>query len=172
MPPDSIQFRPFRPSDRATVVRRLQPDWLRQRTSILQNQDGLNAFIDNLLSPQAKGSDRVRIACTDDDDQPIGAADIYDINRLAQRGWVGLFLFNETLTGSGIGSALLQQTEQHAFRNLGLVRLYAKVFVDNVPSQGLFRKAGWNFVATVPELGFASGRAVDVKIFWKKGSRG
>lgn len=170
MPPNLIQFRPFRPNDRATVLQRLQPDWLRKTTSILQDDEELGAFIDKLLRPQIESGQRVKIACVDGDDQPIGAADIYDIDRRARHGWVGLFLFNETLVGRGIGSRLLQYTERYAISDLGLVRLYAKVFVDNAPSHRLFRSEGWSLVATIPELGFSSARAVDVDIFWKKGS--
>lgn len=96
------------------------------------------------------GQTRNIIDLIQDEKISIGCVDLFDIDVKNQRTGVGIYIAEEyRMKNYGTQSLLL--LENYAKNILLLHQLYALIGENNVASQKLFTKAGYNKVATLPQ---------------------
>jgi ribosomal-protein-alanine N-acetyltransferase len=104
------------------------------------------------------------------DDQVIGGIGI-DVNPAGvsacqHLGEIGYWL-GETFWGRGIATEALNAVTEWAFRELRLVRLYAKVFARNEASARVLEKAGYTFEGRSQSHYFRDDQFIDGLLYAK-----
>lgn len=79
-----------------------------------------------------------------------GIADLFDFEPLHSRAAVGIDIA-PGYRGQGIAEQALRQLAHYAFGRLHIHQLYAIVANSNAPSLALFREAGYQLAATLPQ---------------------
>lgn len=96
------------------------------------------------------GQTRNIIDLIQDEKISIGCVDLFDIDVKNQRAGVGIYIA-EDYRWKKYGEQSLILLEDYAKNILLLHQLYALIGENNVASQKLFTKAGYNKVATLPQ---------------------
>lgn len=97
-------------------------------------------------------------------DTHIGNAKIGFINSLYQRGQVSLFIGEKQYWGQGFSSEVVQALTQYGFEQLGLLRLEAGIYEDNLASLRVFLKCGYTVEGFMREQVTLDGRRLGC--FW------
>lgn len=98
------------------------------------------------------------------DGESVGLLDIYEIDVIHQRAFVGIYILPE-MRRKGCAHAALARMEQYCRDVLGLHQLVARVERENAASMALFGRAGYVPSAVLTDW-YRRGRAfVDVVIF-------
>ena len=79
----------------------------------------------------------------------VGAVDLYDFDPRNLRAGVGIYIAPNRRR-CGCASEALKQLQEYAFGFLGLNLLYAFVSETNLPSQCLFKRAGYTPSSAIP----------------------
>lgn len=88
-------------------------------------------------------SDSFRFVIETKEDGPVGIATLTDIDWKNRRASHGIKLLNKEKRSRGIGTDSVMAIMRYAFDELQLHRLDSSRFVDNIPSQRLYKKCGW-----------------------------
>lgn len=96
------------------------------------------------------------------DGQFIGKVWLWDIHWRHRRAEVRILVGDRAHWGSGAGSDALRIIAHHAFRTLGLHKLYAFVHQDNPRSRAAFLRAGFSDEALLKQEAYRSGTFQDV----------
>lgn len=92
---------------------------------------------------------QLRLAVTDGQtDELVGLIDLYEIDAIHQRAFVGIYVRRE-FRNRGYSLEALRKIGEYSSDVLGLHQLAARVTSDNNPSLKLFRRAGYRKVATL-----------------------
>ena len=83
------------------------------------------------------------IVCKTKDDKPIGCAYLRNYDSHSRKAEYGFFLGEVEERGKGIGKEMLNLTMKFAFEELGLHKLYARAFANNMPSVKSFLSCGF-----------------------------
>lgn len=83
------------------------------------------------------------IICEADSDKPVGSVYIRDIEKQHNKGEYGIFIGEEEARGRGLGTAAARLMIHYAFEELGLHRLFLRVYADNMRAIGSYEKAGF-----------------------------
>lgn len=83
------------------------------------------------------------IICEAADDKPVGSVYIRDIDREHRKGEYGIFIGEAGARGRGVGTAAAKLMIRYAFEELGLHRLFLRVYADNLQAIGSYEKAGF-----------------------------
>lgn len=81
--------------------------------------------------------------------EPVGTADLYDIDIRNRRAFVGIMV-TPPHRRTGIALEALRQLAHYCRTTLPLRQLAATVAADNLPSLALFRAAAYTHAATLP----------------------
>ncbi len=73
----------------------------------------------------------------------IGNAKVGSVNRHYERGQVSLFIGEKQYWNKGLSTEVVRALNQHAFTKLGLQRLEAGCYEDNLGSLRVFLKSGY-----------------------------
>jgi [ribosomal protein S5]-alanine N-acetyltransferase len=73
---------------------------------------------------------------------PIGQISLYDINFIHKRAEIGIWL-GSPYWKNGYASEALKLLIRYAFEDLQINRLQAHIFLENIPSQNLFERIGF-----------------------------
>jgi RimJ/RimL family protein N-acetyltransferase len=132
---------PFRYVSRAT-----EEEWLRQK--------------------QAYSNQEVNLAiCLVADSRHIGNIYLRRFNWIARHAEVsGLFIGEPEQRSKGYGTAALRLLIQHAFRDLGLWRLYAFVLEENEPIRRVVEKCGFTVEGKLCKHAYKRGEFKDVLV--------
>lgn len=76
-------------------------------------------------------------------DNPVGSVYIRDIDHAHHKGEYGIFIGEENARGRGIGTLAAKLMIRYAFEELGLHKLFLRVFADNAAALGSYEKAGF-----------------------------
>lgn len=71
-----------------------------------------------------------------------GSIDLYDYNSRDRRAYVSIFI-EKSFRHKGVGLKALRLLCEYAERVLGLHQLAAEIAAENIPSRGMFEKAGF-----------------------------
>lgn len=100
--------------------------------------------------------------CEINKDIPIGSVYIRDINRQHQKGEYGIFIGENTARGKGIGTAAAKLMIRYAFEELGLHKLFLRVYADNIRAIRSYEKAGFVREAYLREDIYLKGQYLDI----------
>lgn len=73
----------------------------------------------------------------------IGTVYLHHIDYENQKAEYGVFIGEEHLTGKGFGTAAARRVIEYAFKELGLHKLYLRVYEDNIRAIASYEKAGF-----------------------------
>jgi RimJ/RimL family protein N-acetyltransferase len=127
------------------VSRRTEEEWLRCK-SVLSSSEL------NLAICLARGG------------RHIGNLYLRDVDWVARRGEIHLFIGDPRDRGRGYGADALRQMITHAFGTLGLARLFLFVRADNRPAVRLYRRCGFEVEGRLRRHIFKRGRFKDVLV--------
>lgn len=96
--------------------------------------------------------------------QIIGTIDFVTINDKHKNGEIGYVLSPEHW-GRGITTEAAQRVIEFGFKELGLVRIQARCFTDNIGSQRVMEKASMSFEGITRKGMFAKGDYQDLKMY-------
>lgn len=97
-----------------------------------------------------------------ENDRPVGSTFLRDIDYNNMKAEYGVFLGEEDARGKGIGKEILELTVKYAFEELGLHRIYARVYETNKPSLFSFLHCGFTKEAVMKDSIWADGSFHDV----------
>lgn len=128
------------------VSRAAEEEWLRQK--------------------QAYSNQEINLAiCLTDDSRHIGNIYLRGIDWVARHAEVsGLFIGEPEQRSKGYGTAALRLLIQHAFRDLGLLRLYAFVLEENKPILRVVEKCGFTVEGKLRKHAHKHGEFKDVLV--------
>ncbi len=96
--------------------------------------------------------------------QHIGNVKVGFINALYEHGQISLFIGEKTCWGQGFSSELVREVSRYAFADLGLNRLEAGCYEDNLASLRVFLKCGYTVEGFLREQVTLNGKRMGV--FW------
>lgn len=76
-------------------------------------------------------------------DRPLGSVYIRDIDRQHNKAEYGIFIGEASARGRGIGTAAAKLMLRYCFEEVGLHRIYLRVFSDNLRAIRSYEKAGF-----------------------------
>ena len=110
-----------------------------------------------------------------DGETAVGSVYLRDIDRNNQKCEYGIFIGDEDCRGKGIGTAAAKLALTHAFEELGLNRVYLRVFADNLGAIKSYEKAGFRYEGTFRQDVMIDGVGEDIVFMailredWEKG---
>ena len=110
-----------------------------------------------------------------DGETAVGSVYLRDIDRNNQKCEYGIFIGDEDCRGKGIGTAAAKLALAHAFEELGLNRVYLRVFADNLGAIKSYEKAGFRYEGTFRQDVMIDGVGEDIVFMailredWEKG---
>lgn len=90
---------------------------------------------------------QLRLVICEHDDTPAGFIDLFDFEPKHRRAALGIVIKNINHRQKGFATEALQLLCKYSFTRLGLHQVYANVGIDNISSQNLFEKAGFEKAA-------------------------
>ena len=136
--PDLVRFNtPYRPIDEVNHI-----EWL---TNVMKDRSK-EYFIIEL------------------DNKPIGTIQLIDIDLTHRNAELTIRISNQNLWGKGIGSKAVDVLCQHAFLDLGLIRVWLRVFSPNERAISAYQKVGFEVEGTMRKAAFINGDFVDVVV--------
>ena len=90
-----------------------------------------------------RGSTLRFVICVGEDTAPVGIIDLNNIDMLNRTAFIGVMIGASGLEGKGVAKKACQMVLKHAFGELGLEVLYARILTTNERSQRLFESLGF-----------------------------
>ncbi len=81
--------------------------------------------------------------CETDGDRPVGSVYLRDIDRRHRKAEYGIFIGAQGARGKGYGTMAARLMIRYAFDEMGLHRLFLRVFADNARAIRSYEKAGF-----------------------------
>lgn len=94
----------------------------------------------------------------------IGTIDFVNLSFPHKKAEIGYILSKE-YWGKGIMTEAAKEIIKFAFINLGLVRIEARCFKENIGSEKVMQKIGMKYEGTMRKAMFAKGKQWDVKLY-------
>ena len=107
------------------------------------------------------------MVCKIEDDTPIGCTYLRDYDKESRKAEYGFFIGVEEEKGKGIGKDMLTTTMKFAFEELGLHKLYARAFANNMPSVKSFLSCGFKQEAYLRDEEYINGEYRDIVFLTK-----
>lgn len=86
---------------------------------------------------------QLRLMIENERKRPVGAVDLFDFDPFHLRAGVGILIHRQEDRGQSYATDTLKALCEYTLNTLGLKQLYASIAEDNLPSIGLFEKAGF-----------------------------
>ncbi len=97
-----------------------------------------------LDSKTAYSQTEIQLAiCLKEGDRHIGNINLTNVDWIARHGYLGIFIGETQYQSKGYGQQALRLMLRHAFRDLGLHRVYLMVFDDNPRAIRVYEKCGF-----------------------------
>lgn len=94
----------------------------------------------------------------------VGCIQLIDIHPIHRSAELTLRIFDEANRGKGIGTKSVMLLCEHAFIDLGLVRIWLRVFSNNEKAIAAYKKAGFLVEGLMKKAAFIKGAFVDIVI--------
>lgn len=94
--------------------------------------------------------------------KPVGSVYVRDIDRTHNKGEYGIFIGEEAARGKGYGTATAELMIKYCFEELGLHRLFLRVYADNNQAIRSYEKGGFVKEAYLRDDVFVDGRYRDI----------
>lgn len=92
----------------------------------------------------------------------VGSVYIRDIDKTHNKGEYGIFIGEEGARGKGYGTAAAKLMIGYCFEELGLHRLFLRVYADNIQAIRSYEKGGFKKEAYLRDDVFVDGRYRDI----------
>lgn len=102
-----------------------------------------------------------------DGDSHIGNIKVGPVNRHHRFAEVGLMIGEKSCWGKGYGSQAIKMASEYAFRELGLHKLIAGIYENNIASIKAFERAGYSYEGSLKKKFLCNGKYVDQLLFGK-----
>lgn len=102
----------------------------------------------------------------EEEERTMGCMDLFDFDARSRKAAIGMYIAPDA-RGKGVGKKAVELLEDYAFRFLGLHMLYAIISEENAPCLALYRKAGYDEVATLPDWLRIGSRFASAIVFRK-----
>lgn len=113
----------------------------------------------------APSSNSVNMAiCLSPGGEHIGNIYLTDINWIARNAAIGMFLADPGSRRRGYGTDAMRQLLAHAFRDLGLIRIYGNILANNFSSIKMVERIGFELEGRMKMQVFKDGQYQDVLI--------
>lgn len=123
------------------------------------------AVADWLTRKQAYTQSEWNLAiCTAERGEHIGNIYLRDIDWVARRAEIHIFVGEPSYRGQGLGQESLRLVCQHAFLSLGLRRIVLFVLADNSAAIHAYQRVGFREEGTLRRHAFKRGQPVDVVV--------
>ena len=99
--------------------------------------------------------------------EPVGTVQLIDISSIHRNAELTIRIFDQKNRGNNIGSNVLHLISSHAFDNLGLMRLWLRVFSNNEQAIRSYKKAGFMHEGVMRQAAYIKGAFLDVVIMGK-----
>lgn len=96
------------------------------------------------------------------DNKPVGSIQLIDIHPIHRNAELTVRIGDKNHRGKGIGSKALKILCRYAFKDLGLVRVWLRVFSTNELAIAAYKKAGFSVEGKMEKAAYIEGRFVDV----------
>ena len=129
----------------------------------------LNAILEYIAQAQhirTHGQLRLMI-CLTEDDEPIGAVDLYNADFKHSRAAVGILIADNAHRQQGFALEALELLEDYVRQILGFHNLYCSVHGDNPASNALFMRAGYERVGVRKDWFFEGKQWIDEILYQK-----
>jgi len=121
-----------------------EKEWLQQKSSF--NNQEINLMI-----------------CLTDSAKPIGIISVREINWVSRLGQLsGIAICDPDYSGKGYGSEALSLMLKHCFEGLGFNRVWAYILYDNLISQQMFKKCGFEIEGRLKQHVYKNGQFKDL----------
>lgn len=94
--------------------------------------------------------------------RPVGSVYFRDINYVQKEAEYGIFIGEEDAAGRGYGSEAAKLAVEYAFGKMGMDRLILRVFTDNEPAIGSYKKAGFQIETVLKDVECSDGGKKDM----------
>jgi len=99
---------------------------------------------ENWIRTKVETGDVVQtIICDIVTDTPLGSVYIRDIDRHHNKAEYGIFIGEDEARGRGVGASAAKLMLRYCFEEMGLHRVYLRVFAENKQAIGSYEKAGF-----------------------------
>lgn len=143
---DGITLREIEPGDTEQIVKWRNKDWVRSNfvyQSLFTRESHENWYQNKILTGLVKQF-IILVKTTDYEEVlPVGSVYLRDIDEHHHRAEFGIFIGEETALKSGIGTKAAKLITQYGFNELGLHKIYLRVFEDNARAIKCYEKAGF-----------------------------
>ncbi len=95
------------------------------------------------------------------DNKPVGMVSIFNIDQKNKNAEVGVYISPKYM-GKSFASLSLKMVLEFAFKELNLIKIYANIHQDNIPSVKLFEKLGFEHEFTNKKIIFKKGTYIDI----------
>ncbi len=94
----------------------------------------------------------------------MGTIQLFDINMIHRNAELSVRILETTNQGKGIGSTAVNLLVEHAFRDMGLVRVWLRTFSNNQRAIKAYEKVGFIKEGLMRNAAFIDGKILDVVI--------
>ena len=102
--------------------------------------------------------------CLVEGDRHIGNVYLKQIDWVARHALLAVFIGDLAHRSKGYGTAAIRLMTQHAFGDLGLLRLHLPVLADNTAAAGVYEKCGFRVEGRLRRHAFKEGQFKDVLV--------
>lgn len=138
--------------------------WKVTDTEVPFSLHGIMQLIEQQQHIRSTGQLRFMI-CTQEEDLPVGAIDLYDADFRNAHAAVGVLIGEQSARGKGYASESISLLTEYATHVLALNNLTCSIQADNIESISLFERAGFNFVGTRKGWFNYKGKRIDELIY-------
>ncbi len=156
-----VSLRPMELEDTDLIVAWRNSDGVRKHF-IYQapfTREGHLSWIENMVKP---GKVVQMMICLGEEMRPVGSVYLRDIDRQHRKAEYGIFIGEESARGRGVGTAAARLMIRYAFRELGLHRLFLRVYADNARAIRSYEKAGFEREAYLKDDVCIDGKFRDI----------
>lgn len=121
-----------------------------------------NEWLEKLLKDKSK-----QFFMIDYSNKTIGSAQLVDINHIHKNAEIKIRIFSDKYRGKGLGTKAIDLLCAHAFNDLGLIRVWLRVFANNIRAITAYAKSGFNVEGTMKKAAFINGEFLDIIVMAK-----
>jgi len=114
-------------------------------------------WLGNILADETK-----RFFIIESNSVPVGYTQLIDIHPIHRSAEITIRFFEEKYCGKGIGTKALTVLCEHSFKDLGLMRVWLRVFESNVRAIRAYEKAGFKEEGIMRKAVYINGQQIDV----------
>ena len=138
----AVYLRPMTYDDTENIVRWRNSDAVRQ--NFIYQALFTKESHENWIKTKVETGQVVQmIICLKESDQPVGSVYLRDIDPHHKKAEYGIFIGEESARGKGVGTAAAKLMLEYGFEELGLHKIFLRVYAENLQAIRSYEKAGF-----------------------------